>query len=269
MDGLSGMKIYSKFLINTEFLPANYPNNAEFLIKSIQHKIENNKWFTTLESIVISKGDTDKSIYNKNKPASVTVVTPPVVGGGGGGGITSTPPAVPPGRHPLLEKAVKDQAAYVYATFGAGRGFCAGWTSTIANKIKAHIDATSPNAIPTGMAGWGDANSSGFETKAIASQLYDKTLDKEYPYNDLKAIMNNTTWNYGDIVQYYTTKLTATGASVPTNTKMHAQIYTGTLYGNGGWSCDNKTNWNTNVVFSTRQYTFRLKVYRVKSLYQK
>jgi hypothetical protein len=67
MDGLSGMKIYSKFNIDTKFLPANYPDSAEFLIKNIQHKIENNKWFTTIESIVISKGGTDSSIYNKNK----------------------------------------------------------------------------------------------------------------------------------------------------------------------------------------------------------
>jgi len=67
MDGLSGMKIYSKFLIDTQVLPANYPDNAEFLIKNIVHKIENNKWFTTLESIVISKGNTDESVYKKDK----------------------------------------------------------------------------------------------------------------------------------------------------------------------------------------------------------
>lgn len=57
MDGLSGMKIYNKFLIDVDFLPANYPDNAEFLIKNIEHTIEDNKWFTTLESIVISKGE--------------------------------------------------------------------------------------------------------------------------------------------------------------------------------------------------------------------
>jgi predicted component of type VI protein secretion system len=56
IDGLSGMKIYSKFFIDTDALPANYPKTAEFLIKNIIHKIENNKWTTTLESIVVSKG---------------------------------------------------------------------------------------------------------------------------------------------------------------------------------------------------------------------
>jgi LAS superfamily LD-carboxypeptidase LdcB len=72
MDGLSGMKIYSKFLIDVDFLPTNYPENADFLIKGIHHVIENNKWFTTLESIVISKGGTDPSMFGKNK-ASVRV----------------------------------------------------------------------------------------------------------------------------------------------------------------------------------------------------
>jgi hypothetical protein len=57
MDGMSGMKIYNKFNINTEYLPTNYPDIAEFLIKNITHKIENNKWYTTLESIVTVKGE--------------------------------------------------------------------------------------------------------------------------------------------------------------------------------------------------------------------
>jgi hypothetical protein len=77
MDGLSGMKIYSKFLIDTQVLPANYPDNAEFLIKNIVHKIENNKWFTTLESIVISKGSTDDSVYKKDKNQNSTSTSTP------------------------------------------------------------------------------------------------------------------------------------------------------------------------------------------------
>ena len=55
MEGLSGMRIYSKFNIDTEYLPANYPDNADFLIKNINHTISNNKWFTKIESVVISQ----------------------------------------------------------------------------------------------------------------------------------------------------------------------------------------------------------------------
>ena len=70
MDGLSGMKIYNKFDIDTQFLPSNYPESAEFLIKNIVHKIENSKWFTTLESVITIKGDfktrTSNLLYNKS-----------------------------------------------------------------------------------------------------------------------------------------------------------------------------------------------------------
>jgi hypothetical protein len=61
------LDIYNKFLIDTDFLPANYSEYADFIIKNITHRIENNRWFTTLESIVISKGDEYiKSENNKN-----------------------------------------------------------------------------------------------------------------------------------------------------------------------------------------------------------
>lgn len=73
MDGLAGMKIYNKFYLDTEYLPTNYPENAEFLIKNISHKIENNKWFTTIESIVTTKGE----YKDKNKN---------IIGGGNSGG---------------------------------------------------------------------------------------------------------------------------------------------------------------------------------------
>jgi hypothetical protein len=56
MDGLSGPKIYSKFTIDTRYLPSNYPESLEFLIKSMTHDIQNNKWTTKLESFCVSKG---------------------------------------------------------------------------------------------------------------------------------------------------------------------------------------------------------------------
>ena len=55
MDGLSGMKVYQKFAIESGFLPTNYPRTLEFLIKGIKHKIESNQWTTTIESMAIPK----------------------------------------------------------------------------------------------------------------------------------------------------------------------------------------------------------------------
>lgn len=55
MDGLSGMKIYQKFELDTDFLPSNYPTSLEFIIKGITHTIQNNEWITNIESIAIPK----------------------------------------------------------------------------------------------------------------------------------------------------------------------------------------------------------------------
>ena len=53
MEGLSGFKIYNKFICDTKFLPSNYPSALEFLVSSITNTISNNKWETKIESIAI------------------------------------------------------------------------------------------------------------------------------------------------------------------------------------------------------------------------
>ena len=55
IDGLSGMKVYQKYNMDTNFLPSNYPESLQFLIKGISHEIKNNQWTTTLESFAIPK----------------------------------------------------------------------------------------------------------------------------------------------------------------------------------------------------------------------
>ena len=62
MDGLLGMKVNSKFYIDSSYLPSNYPNTVEFLIKNEAHRIEGNKWYTTLESYCISKGNFEEVV---------------------------------------------------------------------------------------------------------------------------------------------------------------------------------------------------------------
>jgi len=51
VDGISGIKIYNQLIINTDFLPYNYPNVMEFVIMGVDHKLENNKWTTNIRAI--------------------------------------------------------------------------------------------------------------------------------------------------------------------------------------------------------------------------
>jgi hypothetical protein len=55
IDGLSGMKVYQKYITDTHFLPSNYPSSLEFLIKGITNEIKDNQWITILESIAVPK----------------------------------------------------------------------------------------------------------------------------------------------------------------------------------------------------------------------
>jgi predicted chitinase len=76
MFGMSGMKIYQEFTLNTDYLPSNYEREMSWLIKGVTHTIENNSWTTTIESLSIPKTVTKpleedfriSKIINENLP---------------------------------------------------------------------------------------------------------------------------------------------------------------------------------------------------------
>ena len=74
IDGLSGMKVYQKFTTDTNFLPSNYPESLEFIIKGITHEIKDNQWITSIESFAIPKNPfgTTESKGRLQGPASAT-----------------------------------------------------------------------------------------------------------------------------------------------------------------------------------------------------
>ena len=74
MDGLAGMKIYQTFTIDSKFLPLNYPDKLQFLIKGVSHTISKDSWTTEIESFSIPKditqSDTAASITDSSNNAS-------------------------------------------------------------------------------------------------------------------------------------------------------------------------------------------------------
>jgi hypothetical protein len=62
LDGISGIKIYNKLNVNTSFLPSNYPRELKFIIKGVNHTLQNNDWETTLETVV-----TSENLFTDNK----------------------------------------------------------------------------------------------------------------------------------------------------------------------------------------------------------
>lgn len=109
MEGMSGMKVYQKYTIDTSYLPTNYPNNLDFLIKSITHDISNNVWDTTIESIAVPN-----NIAGGGGAANLTAAEK----GSNRGGIapTVTRTIVSGKTWSSLNKNQKDNAVYLYNT---------------------------------------------------------------------------------------------------------------------------------------------------------
>ena len=61
LDGLSGMKIFQKYTITDKFLPKSYRDNIEFIIKGINHTIDDNGWITNIEGQFMPKAKKDNS----------------------------------------------------------------------------------------------------------------------------------------------------------------------------------------------------------------
>lgn len=55
IEGISGIKIYSKLKIQQTFLPTNYPQTLKFIVTGVDHELNSNKWTTKINTIGIPK----------------------------------------------------------------------------------------------------------------------------------------------------------------------------------------------------------------------
>ena len=61
LDGISGIKIYNGLNLDTRFLPSNYPETMDFLVTSLNHKIDNNVWTTSLGTVMVPNNTSQSS----------------------------------------------------------------------------------------------------------------------------------------------------------------------------------------------------------------
>ena len=79
-DGIAGMKIYQQFTVDSSFLPRNYGSTLQFLIKGITHKIDNNQWITSVETVAVPSS-VAKSTSNQSFTGIKAVSGPSGTGG--------------------------------------------------------------------------------------------------------------------------------------------------------------------------------------------
>jgi hypothetical protein len=247
IDGLSGMKIYQKFIADTSFLPSNYPQSLEFLIKGITHEIKDNQWITRLESLAVPKnpfGAKDNSnlgepILGKvsptqNRPTGFTTNTAP-----------STINLVP---SPLATAAQIQafQTAYnkFWATYSRGSSDCGRYSAKLAS-IYVKVLRNQPLNLPAGKslveegAGGANAGTRGHIDK-IKSFGYTETLiGKNLTSNQMISLFDNPanfgSFSPGDLVTYRSSD----------GNVFHSMVFTGG-YGGSYWTTDVKDNYKSN-----------------------
>ena len=67
LDGISGIKIYDKLVVDTSFLPHNYTETLEFIVTGISNTLKDGDWETVIKTTLIPKFEkTDIKIDSAN-----------------------------------------------------------------------------------------------------------------------------------------------------------------------------------------------------------
>ena len=259
MDGLSGMRIYESYTADTKLLPPRYKDAIQYIITGVSHKIQNNDWTTTIQSISGPKytgfGGTGKAPPIKShsvtrKSAQNFRSTGPTESTNSLLGNNVQSNGTPSNKHEeIILKAM--QASF---SKGQTRGQCARGTGTmVINAIDIKNGGTG-RELREGDSHGGSAKASAHHDW-IASQGWTK-----YSFNGLtkakvRDIVENgpldptdplgkkrIPWIAGDVVCYWTTDGKAND--------FHSQYYTNGLYDSRyKWATDNDNNYKTAFVF--------------------
>ena len=91
IDGISGIRIYNKLQVNTEFLPKAYGKYMDLIVTGISHRLSNNDWETSIETTAMPKTGKQSiiTIPTSAITTSIANVGPTPSGGGRGSGGTS------------------------------------------------------------------------------------------------------------------------------------------------------------------------------------
>jgi hypothetical protein len=287
MDGLSGIKIYNELNAVTRFLPSNYPDNLRFIIKGVNHRLQNQDWETNIETVVIAQTDDinnpslsyaeikkiiDKQIAsgialigeepttNKNTTRIVNEVNPPL----------ETPTKSQ--TNSKLEISTKQAAISWYKAKKEGEGACGKYSYNIARLLAEKL-TNKTIKDPSG----NHAYSKDIRNNLYALGIYQQSsldpigsgLSKAKAVKKANEVTQKA--NYGDVLIYYATP-EPRGQTKKTY-RFHAQIYTGNQYSKTSkWSTSTKNNYGVSFVYGSDKYeeqNYTMYWFRIKDEYKK
>lgn len=287
MIGLSGPRIYDAFTINSSFLPPNYENTLEFLVKGISHKIQGNKWITSIESLSVPSSNV-ASTANNRKTTYHTPSTSPTnntsgtsspgpasadansasnagltAGAAGSGCLPNTiyngVPALVSVPDDQVQIRIDSLQAAVNATFANGepqnsnKYLCARYTYNHAYNFVQSLKNKSLTKGATIAAG-GNADSAIYRANLINLGYTQHVVYESGTKAQLKNVLENqNNFNPGDVAIYYSLDKDDTK-------HFHTQIFvTNSLikYNNKtsplGWTTDRFNNFGTAFAYNSRK----------------
>ena len=244
MDGLSGMKLYQKFLMTDDVLPPTYANDGvDLQITGINHKIDTSSWITELttqstaaETLaaparpkqLVSTSTTQQSAQGSPLPLS-----------------TNEPPASADPESIERFNAMQASYNYVFSRDGEVSGMCARYSYNLALNYMRYLRGNAPEKRQ--LAAGGNANNNQQYYNNLTALGYTKTqsvVTKTQLLNDLAT----RTWGYGDVVAYYCNN----GPTQESHVKYgHTQVYVGSI-NSVGWTTSTALNYNTDFPYRSR-----------------
>jgi hypothetical protein len=255
MIGLSGIKIFEKFALtegSEKILPSYYRDNngkslIDFIVFDLKHSIKNNKWETTIKGKSIpSENEGNININSVLPNYNYLTANIPIPGETpsdyfndvcGPRQIYPIPPSPFVLNDSIRREAMKKSYDYVFNKNGEIRSRCARYVYNLAynytqiyrNKSFVPFAASGGNARERNY--WQFLVSLGYGNATVASNI---------PKQELKNLINNTQWNIGDVIVYYSN----TGVKNESEYDFgHTQIYVGNI-NSTGWASSVKNNYS-------------------------
>ena len=250
MDGLSGMKLFQKFLMTDDVLPTSYQDDSvDLQLTGINHSINTTAWITKLETLSVpAEGGDSKVIRPQQTKSTATTQTysrvaealPATVD-------TPIPPPVDPDS-PTRREAMQGSYNGVFNRDGESSGMCARWTL---NMAIGYVKILKGNDIPSyQVTAGGNANNNTEYYNNLTALGYKKSASTGITKASLLSKLSSTTWGYGDIVAYWANDKPISGNN--SHHKFgHTQIYVGDL-NSSKWSTSKQLNYNTDFPYRSR-----------------
>ena len=249
MDGLTGMKLYQKFLMTDDILPPSYEKDGvDLQLKGINHKIDTNGWITNLETLSVPAN----SLAPITRPPQMvaedkdeTAVSSPLPSR------SITPSSTTFPQSATRENAMLKSYNQVFARDPQVPKMCARWTYNLALNYVSFLKGgqlKNPQIEAGGNAKW-DVK---FHLN-LTKLGYKKTTSTGLSRTEVGNLIKNGTWGYGDVVVYWANDKPTSGEDTH-YVYGHAQIYTGKI-NNSGWASSMQENYNakTGFVYGSRK----------------